>query len=201
MEIYLVRHTTPAVEKGICYGQTDLDVTESFITEANIIKEVLPLNIKHVYSSPLQRCSKLAAHLFPDTIIQLRNDLMEINCGLWEMQRWDDIPKEHINPWLDDFVNIRTPQGENYVDLFERVRLTFDHILTKPLPAAIVAHGGVIRSILSHITNTPLIDSFKVFNLHYGCVIKIVTDKETSQHSILSNIPHGKETHKPTRRL
>ena len=98
MEIYLVRHTTPAVEKGICYGQTDLDVTESFITEANIIKEVLPLNIKHVYSSPLQRCSKLAAHLFPDTIIQLRNDLMEINCGLWEMQRWDDIPKEHINP-------------------------------------------------------------------------------------------------------
>ncbi len=201
MEIYLVRHTTPAVEKGICYGQTDLDVTETFQSEADIIKQVLPDDILHVYSSPLQRCTKLAAHLFPDKNVQLHKDLMEINCGLWEMQRWDDIPKEHINPWMDDFVNIRTPQGENYVDLFERVRITFDHIIASPLPAVIVAHGGVIRSILSHITNTPLIDSFKVFNLHYSCVIKIVTDNGNLQHSILSNIPHEKETHKPSKRL
>lgn len=201
MEIYLVRHTTPAVAKGICYGQTDLDVTESFVAEAAIIRQVLPNDIVHVYSSPLQRCTKLAAHLFPESNVQLHNDLMEINCGLWEMQRWDDIPKEHINPWLDDFVNIRTPEGENYVDLYERVRNQFENIVANPLPAAIVAHGGVIRSILSHITHTPLIDSFKVFNLHYGCVVKIETGNGKLQHSILSNIPQEKETHKPTRRL
>ena len=28
--IYLIRHTHPKVIKGICYGQTDLDVAESF---------------------------------------------------------------------------------------------------------------------------------------------------------------------------
>jgi alpha-ribazole phosphatase len=200
MEVYLVRHTTPAVAKGVCYGQTDLDVTESFITEAAIIRQVLPNDIMHVYSSPLQRCTKLAAQLFPKHAIQLHNNLMEINCGQWEMQRWDDIPKEYINPWMDDFVNIRTPQGENYVDLFERVRNTFEGIIANPLPAAIVAHGGVIRSILSHITNTPLIDSFKVFNLHYGCVVKIETSNGMLQHSILSNIAHEKETHKPTKK-
>jgi alpha-ribazole phosphatase len=200
MEIYLVRHTTPDVTKGVCYGQTDLDVTASFVAEANIIKQVLPSNIKQVYSSPLQRCTKLAAHLFPAHTIQLHNDLMEINCGLWEMQLWDDIPKELINPWLDDFVNIRTPQGENYVDLFTRVSNKFEDVIANPLPAAIVAHGGVIRSILSHITHTPLIDSFQVFNLHYGCVVKIVTGNGILQHSILSNIPHEKETHKPTKK-
>jgi alpha-ribazole phosphatase len=199
MEIYLVRHTTPAVEKGVCYGQTDLDVTETFIAEANIIKEILPINIQHIYSSPLQRCSKLATHLFPDKTIEFHSDLMEINCGIWEMKKWNEIPKEHIDPWMEDFVNIRTPQGENYVDLYERVCSTFNSIIATPLPAAIVAHGGVIRSILSHITNTPLIDSFKAFTLHYGCVVKIELNNDGKlNHSMLSNIPHEKETHKPT---
>jgi len=198
MEIYLIRHTTPLVAKGICYGQSDLDVTETFITEANIIKAHLPSTIQQVYCSPLQRCTKLAAHLFPEKDILLQNELMEINCGSWEMKRWDDIPREDIEPWMKDFVNIRTPQGENYFDLYNRVKSVFEDITVKPLPAAIVAHGGVLRSILSYITNTSLIDSFNVFNLHYGCVIKIETANGTRQHSILSNIAHDKETHKPT---
>jgi len=33
MEIYLIRHTTPDVAKGICYGQTDLDVANTFEEE------------------------------------------------------------------------------------------------------------------------------------------------------------------------
>ena len=198
MEIYLIRHTTPLVAKGVCYGQTDLDVTETFITEANIIKAHLPSTIQQVYSSPLQRCTKLAAHLFPEKDIQLQNELMEINCGIWEMKRWDDIPREDIEPWMKDFVNMRTPQGENYSDLYHRVTGAFEDIALKPLPAAIVAHGGVLRSILSYITNTAIIDSFNVFNLHYSCVIKIDTGNGNRQHSILSNIAHDKETHKPT---
>ena len=198
MEIYLIRHTTPLVAKGVCYGQTDLDVTETFITEANIIKAHLPSTIQQVYSSPLQRCTKLAAHLFPEKDIQLQNALMEINCGSWEMKRWDDIPRQDIEPWMKDFVNMRTPQGENYADLYNRVKSAFEDIILKPLPAAIVAHGGVLRSILSYITNTAIVDSFNVFNLHYGCVIKIETANGNRQHSVLSNIAHEKETHKPT---
>ena len=30
MELILIRHTTPAIEKGICYGQSDLNVADSF---------------------------------------------------------------------------------------------------------------------------------------------------------------------------
>ena len=198
MEIYLVRHTTPEVTKGVCYGQTDLDAAKTFVAEANIIKAHLPENIQHIYSSPLQRCTKLAAHLFPEKNIQLHNDLMEINCGIWEMQRWDDIPKKDIDPWMKDFVNVRMPQGENYTDLFERVCGAFRSIAANPLPAVVVAHGGVIRSILSYITNTSLIDSFNVFTLHYGCVIKIEMTVGNMQHHILSNIGHEKETHKPS---
>jgi alpha-ribazole phosphatase len=198
MEIYLVRHTTPAVEKGICYGQSDLDVTESFLEEANIIRQHLPKNITAVYSSPLQRCKKLAAHLFPDHAVQLDAKLMEINCGMWEMKRWDDIPKEEIDPWMEDFLNVRIPGGESYVDLFERVSNSYNRIHQQPKPSVIVAHGGVIRSILSYITNTPLKDSFNVFSLHYGCVVKVIPREKEIFHEILSNIPHEKETHKPS---
>jgi len=198
MEIYLVRHTKPAVEKGVCYGQSDIDITESFISEAAIIKNHLPASVVSVYSSPLQRCSKLAAYLFPGYELKLHDHLMEINCGDWELKRWDDIPKEEITPWMEDFVNVRIPGGENYVDLYDRVNNFFNYVHGQPKPVVIIAHGGVIRSILSSITNTALKDSFSAFSLHYGCVIKITTGQNGFQHQVLSNIPYEKETHKPS---
>ena len=198
MEIYLVRHTAPAVEKGICYGQSDIDVTASFLSEAAIIQQHLPANIVAVYSSPLQRCSKLAAHLFPNHSIQLDDQLMEINCGMWEMKRWDDIPKEEIDLWMEDFVNVRIPGGESYADLLERVSNSFNEVHQQHRPSVIIAHGGVIRSILSHITGTQLKDSFSTFSLHYGCVVKITNKQNEFHHEVLSNIPHEKETHKPS---
>jgi alpha-ribazole phosphatase len=226
-EIYLIRHTTPAVAKGICYGQTDLDITESFNEEAAIIRQHLPEGVIAVHSSPLQRCHRLASHLFPGHPISLHNELMEIHCGEWEMKGWDELPKEEVDPWMKDFVQIRIPGGESYLDLHQRVTRCYETIrggspaadgrsnvagqtpekgrsyVTGQVPEnagplAIVAHGGVIRSILSHITGTPLINSFKVFSLHYGCVIRLFGEAEPLQYEFLSNIPpEEKEQHKP----
>jgi alpha-ribazole phosphatase len=227
-EIYLIRHTTPAVAKGICYGQTDLDITESFYEEAAIIRQHLPEELASIHSSPLQRCSRLASHLFPAHPIVLHDELMEVHCGEWEMKSWDELPKEEIDPWMKDFVHIRIPGGESYLDLHKRVSHCFEAIRagepegTDPEMAgveraasspnagalAIVAHGGVIRSILSYITDTPLIDSFKVFALHYGCVIRLFGEAgpgeegsgktKSLQYEILSNkAPEEREQHKP----
>ena len=114
MEIFLIRHTTPLVAKGTCYGQTDLDVTESFSEEASAILKHIPTDITKVYSSPLQRCAKLANTLFPNHGIEWHNDLMELNCGEWEMLEWDNIPKAEIQPWMDNFVYVQVPGGESY---------------------------------------------------------------------------------------
>ena len=197
MEIYLIRHTAPDVAKGICYGQADVGVKETFLAEAGIIKKHLPPYIKTVYSSPLQRCKLLAQHLFASHKINLHEGLKEINCGAWELKAWNDLPKEEVEPWVNN-LSVRMPQGESYEDVYERVKHTFQHIHTQPAPMAIVAHGGVIRSILAHITNTALKDSFKVFSLNYGCVIKIENTAEGLRHIVLSNIAGEKETHKPS---
>ena len=197
MAIYLIRHTAPDILTGTCYGQSDLGLMESFHEEAGIIKNFVPDDIPHIYSSPLKRCHLLATHLFPTRSIQLDDNLMEIHCGNWEMKRWDDIPREETGPWMNDFVNIPFPGGESYVEMHDRVTRCFNSIAQKHTHSAIIAHGGVIRSILSHLTNTPLLDSFKVFKLYYGCVIRIDQDKNKYSHSILSNIPTLAEKHKP----
>ena len=100
--IYLIRHTTPAVARGMCYGQTDLDVTESFHGEADLIRLHLPGDIGLVYSSPLKRCTLLAQELFPNRPLHLSAGLMEIHCGDWEMRAWDDLPPAEVNPWMAD---------------------------------------------------------------------------------------------------
>lgn len=224
MDIYLIRHTTPAVDRGICYGQTDLDITDRFLEEAAIIRGCLPASIGAVYSSPLQRCAKLAAHLFPSHSIQLRDELMEINCGKWEMRSWDELPGEELDPWMKDFVQVRIPEGESYIDLNERVTRCFSGIRNgleagnsnpgaeitsaiNPIKAvdpseavALFTHGGPIRSILASLTGTALADSFKAFSLHYGCVVKISGTGGVLPYEILSNpAPMEKEQHKPSK--
>lgn len=199
MSIYVIRHTTPHIEKGTCYGQADIDVTEAFEEEARTIRQYLPANLQAVYSSPLLRCRKLADYLFPGRNIYFEHDFKEINCGEWELQRWDDIPRAVIDPWMNDYVNVCIPGGESYVHLFARVTRCFDAVAASGQNAAIITHGGVIRSILAHITQTSLKDSFSAFSLHYGCVVKL--DRQEAggfSHTMLSNINVGKEQHKPS---
>lgn len=186
MEIYLIRHTTPAIEAGICYGQSDLDICESFEKDAEIIAKSLPNSIQHIISSPLQRCKKLATVLFPDQSHELNDDLKEIHCGDWELKKWDDIPREILDPWMKEFVSIPFPNGESYEQFYQRVINQFEKIVHNyRCPVAIVSHGGVMRSILSYITHTPLQNSFDRFKIPYGTVIQMTHDKGNWRYKIL----------------
>jgi alpha-ribazole phosphatase len=196
--IYLIRHTTPAVEKGICYGQSDLDVTETFFKEADAIREHLVGFDGAVFTSPLQRCHKLAQNLFPQHELQMHDHLKEIHCGEWEMRAWDAIPREELDPWMNDFVNVTIPGGESYTTLYKRVARCFDRIANEHPRSAIVAHGGVLRSILAHVTATPLADSFSAFSIHYGCVVRLTPGTDGWRHEFLWNQAGEKEQHQPS---
>lgn len=57
MEVCLIRHTKTAVIPGTCYGNSDVDVADSFLEEAGKVRERLKgERFDAVYSSPLQRC-------------------------------------------------------------------------------------------------------------------------------------------------
>jgi len=178
MEIYLVRHTTPEIEKGICYGQTDLDVAATFENEAAIILNSIQFNKEtKVFSSPLKRCTKLAHKFSKNCIID--NRLMELNFGDWELLKWNNLPKKDSDIWMKDFVNVSTPNGEAYLDLAKRANVAFSEITTTSAKKIIITtHAGVIRSILSKINNIHLKDSFDI-KVEYGQVFKIIKQNNT----------------------
>jgi alpha-ribazole phosphatase len=176
MEVYLVRHTETVCEKGICYGQSDVGIREPYNVIFESILSQLPQDAI-LYSSPLQRCAILAKHIQKNTqIASIIEDsrLMEMNFGDWELKSWDDIPREVLDPWMEDFVTVNVPNGESFVDLDYRVREFLDYNISKTptKPVIIVAHSGVIRSILCRINNLPLQEAFKTA-LDYGAVIKV----------------------------
>jgi alpha-ribazole phosphatase len=199
MEIYLIRHTAPDILPGLCYGHLDVGLKSSFMEEASIVKSVVgSLSFEKVYSSDLSRCKQLTNFLFEThENIEYTSAIREIFCGDWEGQLWDDIPADELNHWMENFVNVPTKNGESYLDLAKRILEFWQHTLAQKQTAAWVVHGGVIRTILAHITNTDLQDSFKTFNAHYGAVVKI-TIAEECKFEFLSNIPPQiKERHKP----
>ena len=174
MEIYLIRHTTPDIEKGICYGQTNIGVTNTFYKEVKIIKNQLPGNINYkIYSSPLIRCYKLAAELGNPIFIDSR--LKELNFGKWENTNWDTIPKKEIDPWMSNFVTEKPTNGESYIELEKRVVNFFKSLKDQSnqnYNIIIVSHAGPIRAFLSHIQNINLKDSFNI-KIDYGQLFKV----------------------------
>ena len=173
MEIYLVRHTEPNIAKGICYGQADPDVVSSFKEEAAQIIKQLPGNIKGVYSSPLTRCRKLAEFLFADKPIQYLDSLKEINCGEWEMKRWNDIDPEKLDYWMKNYLHEPYPGGENFQQFSMRVNEAFNNIVSAgAFPSAVFTHSGVMRCILSIVNGTDIRAQLAV-PLPYGTVIRL----------------------------
>lgn len=172
MEIYLIRHTTPNIAKGICYGQSDIDITTSFDNELNVIKSKLANTSPNtIYSSPLLRCKKLAKALGEN--VYYDNRLKELDFGSWELQLWNDIPKYEIDPWMKDFVTTPTTNGESYIDLQNRVISFFEEIIkTQHKTIFLITHAGAIRTLISHITNLDLKESFSI-KVDYGDVFKL----------------------------
>lgn len=167
MDIYLIRHTTPAIEKGVVYGQTDIDVTPDFIKEATTIQQNISTKIEAVYSSPLQRCTKLAHFLFDKTIVEDPR-LLEVNFGNWEGLKWNDIEEKELNSWMKNFVTTAPPNGESMADMLKRVQSFWTELLKlNHSKVVVITHAGVIRLISSIIMDTDLKDIFDL-KIEYG---------------------------------
>ncbi len=183
MEVYLIRHTTPEIEKGICYGQSDIPLADSFQPEADQLIPCLPL-VDITYSSPLFRCTKLAELVKTSLPVLTDKRLLEINFGDWEMKAWNKIEHSTLNGWMQDFVNVSAPNGENLYDLNQRV-LEFirELIQTDHKTVAIVGHAGIIRCIIAYVLEMPLKNIFKI-PVNYASITKVNLNIDNGYNSI-----------------
>lgn len=185
MELYLIRHTTPDIPKGTCYGRMDVPLISGFQSELESVFEKIETVPNLVYSSPSSRCKILAEYLSaenPECILEYSNSLMELNFGIWEGKLWSAIPEEESRSWTNNFVNERTPGGESYLEMFDRVSGFLDEILKSVSndKIGIVAHAGTIRTILCKLLEIPLERGFS-FDLNYGSLSKIAIEKNGTE--------------------
>lgn len=160
MRLYLIRHPQPQVAAGVCYGSSDLAVKPEEC--ARIRDAVLP-QLQHLatgtplFSSPLRRCADLAEQLAVGLkfgLPQYDARLAEMHFGRWEMQSWDALPRAEIDTWANDLAYYRPGNGENVVQVAQRVHAFTDALLKLDVPQVIiVCHAGTIR-LLNALKNS-----------------------------------------------
>ncbi|MEM9285467.1 MAG: alpha-ribazole phosphatase [Pseudomonadota bacterium] len=150
MALILVRHTTPDVAQGTCYGRTDLDVAPSFENEAAAVANALPSFVR-IVTSPLQRCRKLADYLSRSANVPLTLDarLAEMDFGRWERVLWGDVPREELDLWASDFLHARPHGGESVAMLRQRTKEALRDLEALEGSTLVVTHSGVIKVLLS----------------------------------------------------
>lgn len=183
MNVFLIRHTAVYNPKKLCYGQSEIALEENFTSEFNWLEDILHphiLNDALFYSSPLRRCTKLASYLSNENYL-VDDRILELNFGDWELKEWDDIIPKDLDEWMSDFVHYTIPNGESFMNLYNRVNVFWQEILKlEKSNIFIVSHAGVIRSILASILEFPLEKAFDIA-IDYQSITQIKYDAKTKR--------------------
>jgi alpha-ribazole phosphatase len=175
----LVRHTSVNINPGICYGQLEVDVAQSFEKEAQYLKEWLyPADI--VLASPSLRTKKLGYYLAEAFRCRLAEDgrLKEMHFGAWEGRHWRAISRSELDAWAEDVLNFVPPGGESAAAMLQRTGACLREILAMPQGhIVLVAHGGTIRGMLALLGNMDLRDTLS-WQVDYGAVIQVRIEGE-----------------------
>ena len=158
MKLFFLRHTSLNVEIDVFYGQTDLDVSDTFEEEVQLIqKKIQNYNIDtnsiKVYSSPLKRCIKLTNKLTENYIVDER--IKEMNLGDWEMKKMSSISEKEKLDWENNLLSFKIPNGESNNEFLKRLNSFLEDIFKLNEDALIVCHAGSINGMLSLLTKEP----------------------------------------------
>ncbi|MVB11280.1 phosphoglycerate mutase GpmB [Caprobacter fermentans] len=157
--VHLIRHgTTEGNEQGRYIGSTDLPVSEHGAEHLRALREKHPYPQAQAYlCSPLRRCTDTMKILYPDAKPILIPDLRECDFGDWEGKTAEEIAREdgRFRRWIaGNGEPVTPPNGEDGAAFSRRVCAAFEKIVEGLMrsgmtSAVLVAHGGVLMSILA----------------------------------------------------
>lgn len=155
MKIYLLRHgETYGNVEGLYAGFTDTKLTEKGIAQAKEAHQRLKgESFDVVIASSLTRAMDTAGYVTDLDIIAM-DSLKEMNFGICEGLTYLEILKEYpdvAKAFEGDFSSFVFPEGESLQLFYKRIVEAYQKLLkTYDRDLLIVAHSGVIRSILAH---------------------------------------------------
>lgn len=155
MKIYLLRHgETHGNVKGLYAGFTDTKLTEKGIAQAKEAHQRLKgESFDVVIASSLSRAVDTARYV-TDLDVKTMDNLKEMNFGICEGLAYQEIKSQYpevAEAFNGDFKSFVFPEGESVRSFYNRIVSVFEDIKsTYDQDLLIVAHSGVIRSILAH---------------------------------------------------
>ena len=189
MEIILIRHTSVDVPRGVCYGQPDVPLRDSFKEEATITAQQLQDDVfDAVFTSPLSRCTRLAEHCgYPDAIRDAR--LKELDFGEWEMKEFDKIDDPRLQEWYDDYFHVAATGGESFMMQLQRVSEFLDEVSRQKYGrVAVFAHGGVLICAQIYAGTLKMEDAFGALT-PYGGIVRLQLNPKTAEQSATPTRP------------
>lgn len=184
MRLLLIRHPRPDVPEGTCYGRLDVPPQREHLDETvHRLRERWRAGTQRppaaVFSSPLQRCARLAGALSGDVWPEVRHDerIAEVHFGEWEGRPWAELPRHELNAWRADIANHRPPGGESLQDLAQRLLAFAGDCLPRDAhpdtEVVLVTHVGVIQTLRRVLRNEPM-TGFGATHVDYSSISTLV---------------------------
>ena len=180
--IDLIRHGDVAAGTKLL-GKTDEALSSLGWQQMRLAVNDKNITWNKMVSSPLQRCRLFAVETADRLSLPLviNDQFEEMNFGLWDGQLFAELYRgsdtDKLIQFKDDPASVIPPDGESYLDFESRVITAWKTLLTslhqdQIQHCVLVAHGGVIRAIMSHVLGFPNTHLFRL-EVPYACVSRI----------------------------
>ncbi len=174
----LIRHGEPEAEShGRCYGRLDVGLSPLGMAQAERIAAALAgTRLAAVYSSPRRRAVESARPLAAAhrLTVEIREGLREIDFGKLEGLTYDEAAAQFPDfyaAWMSRPTEVAFPDGESYPLVRARVLSALEpmHSAHRGAAFALVAHGGVTRTLLASALRMADSDIFRLAQ-DYACI-------------------------------
>jgi alpha-ribazole phosphatase len=169
VNVYLVRHSRPALEGARCYGRLEAGLPPGWKDQVANLQIRLPADAALVCSPDL-RCRELAELLALRSGVAplLDERLLELDFGAWEGIPWADIPHAESVHWAKDLWNRSPPGGETYAALYARVSAAWQSLIRMDTDTVtVIGNAGPLRALLTIALELPR-DAFVRIHLDYA---------------------------------
>lgn len=163
--LIIVRHCEAAGNKYRTFqGHTDSEISDKGKIQLDLLSvRCRNMRIDAIYSSPLKRAyaTAEAVNRFHHLPIQVEPELIEINGGEWEGEKWAELPDlfpEEAYNWNCAPWNFKTEKGESMRQVYARMWDAACRIVKANLgkTVCIASHGCAIRNLLCRCMNKPI---------------------------------------------
>lgn len=168
--VFLIRHGSANGTDGRCIGHTDVPLSDAGRAQcATLAAAWSPPAATLVWCSDLARASESAALLVSAwgarvTAMHVEPRLRECAFGEWDGRTWDELASSdgaRLDAWMHDWTSVAPPGGESLPDLSARaVEMLHRIVHSEQSSHVVVAHAGVLRAMLCHVTGSPHASAF-----------------------------------------